>query len=100
MGSPKKVVQEKENNSTYNSYTTETSGYLQEPRTSLDTNPFDWLRLIKKKYPCVAKVAAKLLAIPATEASSIFTVIYIEQTRVPTPLPHLGLRPRPPPAIE
>lgn len=33
-----KVVKEKENNP----YTTETSGYLQEPRTSPDTNPFDW----------------------------------------------------------
>lgn len=51
-------------------HTAEISGYLQEPSTSPYTYSFNWWRLNEQEYPCLAKVVAEYLAIPATQARS------------------------------
>lgn len=65
-----KVDQEKENDFMYSPYIVEISGYLQEPSTSPDTYSFNWWRLNEQIYPCLDKVVAEYLAIPATQGRS------------------------------
>lgn len=49
---------------------TQFSGYLAEPQLRFDLNPFEWWKMREIKYPAIAPLARKYLAIPATSVSS------------------------------
>ncbi|CAI6357053.1 unnamed protein product [Macrosiphum euphorbiae] len=56
-------------NSTNDAFT-QFTGYLSEPQLRFDLNPLEWWRTREEKYPAIATIAKKYLAIPSTSASS------------------------------
>lgn len=53
-----------------NDASTQFTGYLSEPQLRFDLNPLEWWRTREDKYPAIAAIAKKYLAIPSTSASS------------------------------
>ncbi|XP_065323437.1 uncharacterized protein LOC135930548 [Gordionus sp. m RMFG-2023] len=54
----------------HNNNNLEISKYVDEATISIDTNPLDWWKLNKNRYPVLSKIARDYLAIPATSPSS------------------------------
>ncbi|XP_065318866.1 uncharacterized protein LOC135926860 [Gordionus sp. m RMFG-2023] len=54
----------------HNNNNLEISKYIDEATISNDTNPLDWWKLNKNRYPVLSKIARDYLAIPATSSSS------------------------------
>ncbi|XP_065315138.1 uncharacterized protein LOC135924018 [Gordionus sp. m RMFG-2023] len=54
----------------HNNNNLEISKYVDEAIISNDTNPLDWWKLNKNRYPVLSKFARDYLAIPATSSSS------------------------------
>ncbi|CAI6370221.1 unnamed protein product [Macrosiphum euphorbiae] len=53
---------------TTNDAFTQFTGYLSEPQLRFDLNPLEWWRTREEKYPAIATIAKKYLAIPSTSA--------------------------------
>lgn len=52
------------------SVTQELSAYRSEPQAELHMSPLDWWNTRRLQYPCLAKAACHILAIPATSTPS------------------------------
>jgi len=60
----------KDHTNSTNDASTQFTGYLSEPQLRFDLNPLEWWRTREEKYPAIATIAKKYLAIPSTSASS------------------------------
>ncbi|KAL4126494.1 hypothetical protein QTP88_010716 [Uroleucon formosanum] len=60
----------KDHTNSTNDASTQFTGYLSEPQLRFYLNPLEWWRTREEKYPAIATIAKKYLAIPSTSASS------------------------------